>query len=118
MTIDERTSGGVTILDVRGRITIEVVGDMLLANRVRELVKQGHTQVVLNLEDVPYVDSTGLSNIVKAYVTATRQAGALKLLNPNRHVRELLTVTKLSTVLDVYDSEADAVASCKPSASI
>ena len=118
MTIDERTSGGVTILDVRGRITIEVVEDMLLANRVRELLQQGRTQVVLNLEGVPYADTTGLCNIVQAYITTTRQGGALKLLNPTPHVRQLLTVTRLSTILDIYDSEADAVASCKPSASI
>ena len=116
MTIDERRSGGVTILDVRGRITIEVVADMLLANRVRELLQQGHTQVVLNLEGVPYVDTSGLCNIVQAYITTTRQGGALKLLNPTPHVRELLTVTKLSTVIEVHDSESDAVASCKPSA--
>ena len=117
MTIDERISGGVTILDVRGRITIEVVGNMLLANRVRELVREGHTQVVLNLEGVPYVDTTGLCNIVKAHIAVTRQDGSLKLLNPTAHVRQLLAITKLATVLDVYDSEADAVASCKPSAS-
>ncbi len=111
MTIEERTSGGVTILDVRGRVTIEEVGDMLLANRVRQLLQKGRTQIVLNLENVPYVDTTGLCNILEAYITTTRQEGSLKLLSPTAHVRQLLAVTRLLTVFDVYDSEADAIAS-------
>ena len=111
MTIDERASGGVTVLDVRGRMTIESVGDMLLADTVRQQLDKGRTQILLNLEGVPYVDTTGLCNIVEAYVTTTRRGGFLKLLNPAGHVREVLTVTRLSTVLEIFLSEADAVAS-------
>ncbi len=111
MTIDERTSGGVTIFDVRGRMTIEDSGDMALAHRVRSCVQSGRNQVVLNLDGVPYVDTMGLCNIIEAYITTKRQGGALKLLHLARHVREVLAVTKLLTVFEAYDSEADAIAS-------
>ena len=111
MTIDERASGDVTILDVRGRMTIESVRDMMLASSVREQLDKGRTRILLNLEGVPWVDTTGLCNIVEAYVTTTRRGGFLKLLKPEAHVREVLVMTKLSTVMTIFDSEADAVAS-------
>ena len=66
MTIEERASGSVTILDVRGRMTIEDLKDMLLADRVRQLLQRGRNWIVLNLEGVPYVDTSGLCNIVEA----------------------------------------------------
>ncbi len=116
MTIDERTSGGVTIFDVHGRLTIEDVGDKALVERVRSCVQSGRNQVVLNLEGVPYVDTTGLCNIIEAYITTKRQGGALKLLHLERRVRTLLTITKLLTVFEAYDSEADAIASFRPTA--
>jgi anti-sigma B factor antagonist len=116
MTIDERTSGGVTIFDVRGRMTIEDVRDKAVAERVRSRVQSGCNQIVLNLEGVPYVDTTGLCNIIEAYITTQRQGGALKLLHLARHVRTVLTVTRLLTVLEAYDSEADAIASFAPKA--
>ena len=111
MTIQERTSGNVTIFDVRGRMTIEDLGDMALAQRVRSRVQDGCSRILLDLEGVPYVDTTGLCNIIEAYITTQRQGGSLKLLLLARHVRELLTVTKLLTVFEAYDSEADAIAS-------
>jgi anti-sigma B factor antagonist len=111
MTIGERVSGAVTILDVRGRLTIEVVRDMSLAERVRALLQAGHKQIVLNLEGVSYVDTMGLSNIVEAYIATSRQNGSLKLLHLTAHVREVLVITRLLTVFEAYDSEADAVAS-------
>ena len=116
MTIEERASGGVTILDVRGRLTIEVLTDMALANKVRQLLQDGRKQIVLNLEAVPYVDTSGLCNIVEAYITSKRQGGSLKLLHLTAHVRELLVITRLLTIFDAYDSEAAAVASFGPSA--
>lgn len=111
MTIEERVSGAVTILDVRGRLTIEVLRDMTLAERVRPHLQAGRKQIVLNLEAVPYVDTTGLCNIVEAYITTKRQGGSLKLLHLTAHVREMLTITRLLTVFEAYDSEAAAVAS-------
>jgi anti-sigma B factor antagonist len=111
MTIDDRTSGGVTIFDVRGRMTIEEVSDKALVGRVRARVQSGCNQIVLNLDGVPYVDTMGLCNIIEAYVTTKRQGGSLKLLHLARHVRELLVVTKLLSVFEAYDSEADAIAS-------
>ena len=114
MTIDERTSGGVTIFDVRGRLTIEDVGDKALVERVRSCVQSGCNQILLNLEGVVYVDTTGLCNIIEAYVATKRQGGALKLLHLERHVRAVLTITRLLTVFEAYDSEADAIASFGP----
>ena len=111
MTIEERVSGAVTILAVRGRMTAEVLPDMFLAEKVRPLLQAGHKQIVLNLEAVPYVDTTGLCNIVEAYITTKRQGGSLKLLHLTAHVREMLMMTRLLTVFEAYDSEADAVAS-------
>ena len=116
MTIEERASGDVTILDVRGRMTIEDVQDMLLAENVRPLLQAGRTQILLNLEGVPYVDTMGLCNVVEAYITTRRHGGSLKLLGLTPHVRELLVITRLLTVFEAYVSEADAVASFGPSA--
>jgi anti-sigma B factor antagonist len=111
MTIDERTSGGVTIFDVHGRMTIEDAADMALVDRVRARVHEGSKRILLDLAGVPYVDTTGLCNIIQAYITTQRQGGSLKLLHLVPHVRELLAVTKLLTVFEAYDSEADAIAS-------
>jgi anti-sigma B factor antagonist len=118
MTIEERTSGGVTILDVRGNLTIEVVEDMPIANKVRELLQQGRTQILLNLETVRYLDTMGLCNIVEAFITTRRQGGSLKLVRLAPHVREVLVITKLLTVFEAYDSEADALASFRSAAPI
>ena len=117
MTIEERTSANVTIFDVRGRMTIEDAGDMALAHRVRARVHEGSERILLNLADVPYVDTTGLCNIIQAYITTQRQGGSLKLVHLTRHVRELLTVTKLLTVFEAYESESDAIASFRSAGS-
>jgi anti-sigma B factor antagonist len=111
MSIEERTSGNVTVLDVAGRMTIETVGDMPLLARVRRLLKGGRTHVVLNLAGVPYVDTTGIADLVEAYVATRRQGGSLKLLQLTPRVRAVLTMTRLLTILEVYEAEADAVAS-------
>jgi len=111
MSIEERTWGNVTVLDVAGRMTIETVGDMPLLARVRRLLQGGRTHVVLNLAGVPYVDTTGIADLVEAYVATKRQGGSLKLLHLTPHVRAVLTMTRLLTILEVYEAEADAVAS-------
>ena len=111
MSIEERTSGNVSVLDVAGRMTIETVGDMPLLARVRQLLQGGRTRVVVNLAGVPYIDTTGIADLVEAYVATSRQGGSLKLLHPTPHVRAVLTMTRLLTILEVYEAEADAVAS-------
>ena len=118
MTIEQRTSGGVIILDVRGRLTTEALRDTPLIETVRPLLQGGHKQILLNLGGVPYVDTMGLCNIVETYVATKRQGGALKLLGLTPHVREPLRVTRLLTVFETYESEAEGLASFGPGAPV
>jgi len=111
MAIQERTSAGVTVLDIDGRLSIETMGEMPLIMTVRRLLQSGQTRIVLNLGAVPYVDTTGMSNIVEAYLATKRRGGTLKLLNLGPRVRAVLSVTGLLSIFEVFDSEAEAVAS-------
>ena len=117
MTIDERRSGSEIVLDVDGRMTIETVNDRPLTFKVRQLLQEGQRRILLNLEGVPYVDTTGLCDIVEAYVATRRHRASLKLLHPTAHVRAVLATTRLLTILECHDSESDAVASFGPSES-
>lgn len=110
MQIEERPSGDVIILDVTGKLTIGE-GDELLKDKINSLVQQGHKKLILNLEGVPYVDSAGLGEIVRTYTTVSRQGGNLKLLNLTKRIEDLLSITKLLTVFDTYDSEQEALKS-------
>ncbi|MBS1819555.1 MAG: STAS domain-containing protein [Acidobacteria bacterium] len=110
MQIDERTVGDVSILDVKGRITLGE-GDEILKDKVNTLLNGGRKKIVLNLADVPYVDSAGLGEIVRTYTTVSRQGGSLKLLNLTKRITDLLSITKLLTVFETYESESDAVQS-------
>jgi anti-sigma B factor antagonist len=110
MQIDERAAGDVIILDLKGRMTLGE-GDELLKDKINSLVLQGRKQIVLNLADVPYIDSAGLGEVVRTYTTVKRQGGSLKLLNLTKRITDLLAITKLLTVFETYDSEADAVRS-------
>ena len=110
MHIDERSAGDVTVLDLKGRMTMGE-GDELPKDKVNSLILQGRKKLVLNLADVPYVDSAGLGEIVRTYTTVTKQGGNLKLANLTKRITDLLSITKLLTVFDTYDSEADAVRS-------
>ena len=114
MTIEERASGGVIILKVRGRMTVDDQGDVLVVDRVRQLLRDGQKHVLVDLAAVPYVDTTGLRDIVEAYITSRRQGGSVKLLNLAPRVRQLLVITRLLTVIEAFDSEADAIASFAP----
>ena len=111
MTIEERNSGNVIVLDVAGRMTIETVGDMPLLATVRQLLLGARKHIVLNLAGVPYVDTSGIADLVEAYVATKRQGGSLKLLHLTPHVRSVLTMTRLLTILEVYEAEGTAVAS-------
>ena len=102
MTIDQRPSGSAIVLDVDGRMTIETVNDRPLTVKVRRLLQEGQRQILLNLTSVPYLDTTGLCDIVEAYVAARRQGGCLKLLHLTAHVRAVLATTRLLTILEAY----------------
>jgi anti-sigma B factor antagonist len=110
MQIDQRAVGDIIVLDLKGKITLGE-GDELLKDKVNSLVNQGHKKIVLNLADVPYIDSAGLGEIVRTYTTVSRQGGSLKLLNLTKRITDLLSITKLLTVFETFDSEKDAVAS-------
>ena len=117
MEISERVVGDVMILDLKGKITLGE-GDELLKDKINSLVLQGRRKVVLNLEEVPYIDSAGLGEIVRTYTTISRQGGSLKLLNLTKRITDLLSITKLLTVFETYDNEADAVRSFSSSARV
>ena len=117
MQIEERAAGDVIILDLKGKMTLGE-GDELLKDKVNSLAMQGKTQIVLNLAAVPYIDSAGLGQVVRTYTTVSRQGGSLKLLGLTKRITDLLTITKLLTVFETYDNEADAVRSFSSSASV
>ena len=110
MEIQERTLQDVVVLDLTGKLTIGE-GDELLKERISNLVQQGHHNLLLNLEGVPYVDSAGLGEIVRTYTTVSRQGGKLKLVNLTKRITDLLSITKLLTVFETYESEDEAVKS-------
>lgn len=116
MTVEERVFGEITILDVEGRMSAESP-DRPVRVTVRGLLQQGRKQFLLNLDGVPYIDSSGLADILEAYATTIRQGGGFKLEHVSPHVRELLKVTALSAVLEVFESEVDALASFRAAAS-
>src|SRR5690348_6789307 len=111
MQISERKIGDVVIVDVSGKITLGDGGDAALKEKMRTLVQQGEKKLLLNLGEVSYVDSAGLGEIVQSYATVNKNGGRLKLLNITKRIKDLLSITKLLTVFETYDSEAEAVAS-------
>ena len=110
MNISERKIGDVVVVDVSGKITLGD-GDTILRDKLRSLVQQGQLKLLLNLADVTYIDSAGLGAIVQCYTTVTNQGGALKLVNATKRIHDLLAITKLLTVFDTFDNEAEAVTS-------
>jgi anti-sigma B factor antagonist len=103
---------GVTVLDLSGRITLGE-GSVQLRDAVRDLIGKGHKDILVNLEDVNYIDSSGLGELVSAYTTARNQSARLKPLKLTKKVHDLLQLTKLYTVFDIYDDEASAIGSFK-----
>jgi anti-sigma B factor antagonist len=110
MQIEERVVGEVTILDLKGKITLGE-GDEALKDKINSLIHQNRKRILLNLEDVPYIDSAGLGEIVRTYTTVSRQGGQLKLVNLTKRITDLLSITKLLTVFETFDSESDALKS-------
>ena len=108
--IQERPIGRVTVLDIVGRLTIDQ-GAQHLKDKINSLIAQERTHIVLNLENVPYIDSGGLGQLVASYGSVMKTGGALKLLNVNSRNHDLLSITRLVTVFESFDSEAEAVRS-------
>ncbi len=109
MKVSTRQVDGIMVVDLSGRITLGE-GSTLLRDTVRDLISKGHKQILLNLGDVTYIDSSGIGELVSAYTTVRNQGGELKLLNLTKKVHDLLQITKLYTVFDVKDDEATAIA--------
>jgi anti-sigma B factor antagonist len=111
MQLEERSIGDVVIVVVSGDITLNSGGEVLLKDKVRSLLEQGQKKLVLDLGRVSYVDSAGLGELVQAHATTKNKGGVLKLLGINKRLKDLLTITKLVTVFDTYDTESAALAS-------
>ena len=112
LNIKERQNGDVTILDLSGKITIGE-GSVQLREAVRGLLDEGKKNVLLNLGDVSYVDSSGIGELVSSYTTTNNQGGQLKLLNLTKKIQDLLMITKLLTVFETHDNEDAAIDSFK-----
>ncbi len=110
MQIEERQAGEVMILDLKGKITLGE-GDEVLKDKINSLILQNKKRILLNLADVPYIDSAGLGEIVRTYTTVSRQGGQLKLVNLTKRITDLLMITKLLTVFETFDVEQDAIKS-------
>jgi anti-sigma B factor antagonist len=110
MQIEERVVGEVTVLDLKGKITLGE-GDEILKDKINSLIQQNRKRILLNLADVPYIDSAGLGEVVRTYTTVSRQGGQLKLVNLTKRITDLLMITKLLTVFETFDVEKDALKS-------
>ena len=110
MQIEERVVGNVTILDLKSKITLGE-GDEALKDKVHSLMNQEKKRILLNLAGVPYIDSAGLGEVVRTYTTVSRQGGQLKLVNLTKRITDLLMITKLLTVFETFDTEAEALKS-------
>ena len=106
--IVEKTVQGVMLLDLRGQITLGE-GTEALREKIRTLVERGHSRIILNLAEVNYIDSVGLSTLVASYTSARKQGGDVKLVHLTKNVRGLLQITRLSTVFDSYDTLQQAL---------
>ena len=110
MQIEERAVGEVTILDLKGKITLNE-GDEVLKDKINSLLNQGRKKLLLNFGEVPYIDSAGLGEVVRTYTTVSRQGGQLKLVNLTKRITDLLMITKLLTVFETFDAESEALKS-------
>jgi anti-sigma B factor antagonist len=112
MNISERVVEGVSVLDLSGKIVLGE-GDIQLKDRIRDLLADGQRKILLNLGDVSYIDSAGLGAIISCYTTSKREGGQLRLVNLTKKVKDLLTITKLITIFEPYESEKEALESFK-----
>jgi len=112
MVLNARRLDDVVILDLSGRITMGE-GTKILRDHIQKLLGAGDRKFLLNLTDVDYIDSSGLGELVTSFTTVRNQSGQLKLLNLTRRVQDLLQITKLLTVFEVFNSEAEALKTMK-----
>ena len=110
LDVKERQAGDVTILDLRGEVRIGE-GSIALRDAIRNLAGAGKKKLLLNLAGVSYIDSSGIGELIANYTTVSRQGGQLKLLKLTDRVQNLLVITKLLTVFDAYEDEAEALQS-------
>lgn len=116
LQIATREAGDVTIVDLQGRITIGLSND-LLSSKLRDLLTGGSRKLLINLVGVPQMDSSGISSLVRSFVTLQRAGGSLKLLKPTGHVHDVLELTHLLYSIPTFDDEARALASFSQTAS-
>ena len=108
MNIGERLVGDVVVLDITGEMT-RYRGDSSAKMRVRELLDQGHRRLLLNLTQVPHMDCTGIGEIASSFITTRNRHGTMKIASSQSRVTKVLTIAKLDTVIDVFDTEAEAL---------
>ena len=111
MQLEQRIVGDVAIVTVTGDITLNREGNVLLKDKLQSLLHQGYKNLLLDLSGVSHVDSAGLGEMAHAYVSTKNRGGSLRLLHLTKRIRDLLVVTKLLTVFDAYENEAEALAS-------
>ena len=112
MKVATRQVDGVTILDLSGRITLGE-GSVTLRDAVHDVLAKGSKKILLNLGDISYIDSSGIGELVSAFTSVKNQGGELKLLNLTKKVHDLLQITKLYTVFDIWDNETSAITAFK-----
>ena len=105
-----RQVGDVTVIDAGGRITLGE-GASMFRDKIRDLAAAGNKKLLLNLAEVTYIDSSGIGEMVSGFTTVANQGGVVKLLNLTKRVKDLLQITKLYTVFEVFEDEAAAVRS-------
>jgi anti-sigma B factor antagonist len=110
LRVTYRDAGPITVVDIGGRITLGE-GSALLRKTIRDLLDEQRTKILLNLADVNYIDSSGIGELVSAFTTVKNRGGDLKLLHLTKKVHDLLQLTKLFTVFDVYSDEHTALSS-------
>jgi len=110
MKIRERQAGDITILDVEGRI-LYADGEEYFRDAVTRVVESGRVKLVINMTEVPYIDSAGITQLVRTFATTGKRAGGMRLFGLSEKVRELLNITRLLAVFQAFDSEEEAIAS-------
>jgi len=108
MQIEERRTGDVTILALMGKLTL-AEGRDLFKDKVGDVVQAGHNKLLIDLTEVPYVDSAGLGELVRTYTAVNRSGGQLKLLGLAKRIKDVLALTKLLTVFEIFETEEEAL---------
>jgi len=108
MKVATRQVDGITILDLSGRITLGE-GSVTLRDAVHDVLAKGSKKILLNLENINYIDSSGIGELVSGFTSVRNAGGELKLLNLTKKVHDLLQITKLYTVFDIWDNETSAI---------